>query len=105
MLAFAVDVTELVSTRRAAWTTAAWRTERLQAMTAALSKRSPPRKWWRWPGEGALAMGALTGLVVVPEGTSLDVFEFARATHGFAPGELEGWQRFEVSATCPPLRT
>ncbi|RKG82808.1 response regulator [Corallococcus sp. CA049B] len=101
VLAFAVDVTELVRTRRAAWTTAAWRTERLQAMTAALSEALTPAQVVEVAArEGAIAMGALTGLVVVPAGAALDVFERA-AAHGFAPGELEGWQRFEVSATCP----
>lgn len=101
VLAFAVDVTELVRTRRAAWTTAAWRTERLQAMTAALSEALTPAQVVEVAArEGAIALGAVTSLVVVPVPESPEVFERA-AAHGFSPGELEDWRRFEVSATCP----
>ncbi|MCY1040196.1 ATP-binding protein [Corallococcus sp. bb12-1] len=101
VLAFAVDVTELVKTRRAAWTTASWRTERLQAMTAALSEALTPAQVVEVAArEGAIALGALTGLVVVPTSESADVFERV-AAHGFSPGDLEDWQRFDVSATCP----
>ncbi|MCY1034001.1 ATP-binding protein [Corallococcus sp. BB11-1] len=103
VLAFAVDVTELVRTRRAAWATAAWRTERLQAMTAALSEALTPAQVVDVAArEGAIALGALTGLVVVPTSESADVFERV-AAHGFSPGDLErdDWRRFDVSATCP----
>ncbi|RKH27133.1 response regulator [Corallococcus praedator] len=101
VLAFAVDVTELVETRRAAWTTASWRTERLQAMTAALSEALTPAQVVEVAArEGAIALGALTGLVVVPTSEAADVFERV-AAHGFAPGDLEDWQRFDVSSTCP----
>ncbi|RKH04329.1 response regulator [Corallococcus sp. CA053C] len=101
VLAFAVDVTELVQTRRAAWTTASWRTERLQAMTAALSEALTPGQVVEVAArEGAIALGALTSLVVVPSPEGGDVFERV-AAHGFSPGHLEGWRRFEVSATCP----
>ncbi|WP_158620140.1 ATP-binding protein [Corallococcus sicarius] len=101
VLAFAVDVTELVQTRRAAWTTASWRTERLQAMTAALSEALTPGQVVEVVArEGAIALGALTSLVVVPSPGSEDVFERV-AAHGFSPGHLEDWRRFEVSATCP----
>ncbi|RYZ40789.1 MAG: response regulator [Myxococcaceae bacterium] len=101
VLAFAVDVTELMKTRRAAWTTASWRTERLQAMTAALSEALTPEQVVEVAArEGAIALGALTGLVVVPTSEAADVFERV-AAHGFAPGDLDDWQRFDVSVTCP----
>ncbi|RKH59057.1 hybrid sensor histidine kinase/response regulator [Corallococcus llansteffanensis] len=101
VLAFAVDVTELVRTRRAAWTTASWRTERLQAVTAALSEALTPGQVVEVAArEGAIALGAVTSLVVVPSQESEDIFERV-AAHGFSPGNLEGWRHFEVSASCP----
>jgi signal transduction histidine kinase/CheY-like chemotaxis protein len=101
VLAFAVDVTELVRTRRAAWTTASWRTERLQAMTAALSEALTPEQVVEVAArEGATALGACTGIVAVPTPASPEVFERV-AAHGFAPADLEDWRRFPVSGACP----
>ncbi|MBU8899693.1 hypothetical protein DRW03_24970 [Corallococcus sp. H22C18031201] len=101
VLAFAVDVTELVHTRRAAWATASWRTERLQAMTAALSESLTPGQVAEVAArDGALALGAIAGVVMVP--VQGDAFELA-ASHGYPSGSLENWRRVSARDKLPMM--
>jgi GAF domain-containing protein len=76
------------------------RTDRLQSLTASLSRaRTAAAVYEVVLSEGREALGANAGLVAIPsdDGSSIEL----AATLGFTPAEEEGWERFPITVRTP----
>ncbi|HEX6037283.1 PAS domain S-box protein [Longimicrobium sp.] len=98
-LSLVLDVTERVRAEQRA-EHAAGRTRSLQAITELLSEALTPAQVAGVvmdQGIGSLAADAGVLVLVTADGAHLEVL----ASRGYAPGRIEGWQRFPLDAGVP----
>ena len=98
-LSLVLDVSERVRAEQRA-EHAAGRTRRLQAITESLSEALTPAQVANVvmeQGVGALEADAGVLVLVTEDGVDLEVL----AARGYAPGRIQGWERFPLAAPVP----